>query len=104
MIRDMNRVSLRNQLLFNVDDRIFRSEGSPRDGEEPNNSGPLDINNYLLDEIETPPLPPQPMPNAQVLQPQAPGNIMASGLTPIENALLSEEEKMIKLRQRGMIT
>jgi hypothetical protein len=29
---------------------------------------------------------------------------MASGLTPIENALLSEEEKMIKLRQRGMIT
>ena len=33
------------------------------------------------------------MPNAQVLQPQAPGNIMATGLTPVENALLSDEEK-----------
>ena len=30
-------------------------------------------------------------------------NLMASGLTAVENALLSEEEKMIKLRQRGMI-
>jgi len=27
-----------------------------------------------------------------------------NGLTMAENALLSEEEKMIKLRQRGMIT
>ena len=39
------------------------------------------------------------MPNAQVLQPQAPGNIMATGLTPVENALLSDEEKQIRLRQ-----
>ena len=43
------------------------------------------------------------MPNAQVLQPQAPGNIMATGLTPVENALLSDEEKTIRLRQRGLI-
>ena len=47
-------------------------------------------------------LPLQPMPNAQVLQPQAPGNIMATGLTPVENALLSDEEKQIRLRQRGL--
>ena len=32
---------------------------------------------------------------------QAPG-AMNQGLTPIENALLSEEEKQIKLRQRGL--
>ena len=47
-------------------------------------------------------LPPQPMPSNQVIQmSQALGN-MNQGLTPIENALLSEEEKMIKLRQRGL--
>ena len=48
-------------------------------------------------------LPPQPMPNQEVIQTaavQASGN-MNQGLTPIENALLSDEEKMIKLRQRG---
>ncbi len=47
-------------------------------------------------------LPQTPMPNAQVIQPQAPGNIMATGLTPVENALLSDEEKQIRLRQRGL--
>ena len=42
------------------------------------------------------------MPSAAVIQTsQAPGN-MNQGLTPVENALLSEEEKMIKLRQRGL--
>ena len=47
-------------------------------------------------------LPQTPMPNAQVIQPQAPGNIMNTGLTPVENALLSDEEKQIRLRQRGL--
>jgi hypothetical protein len=42
------------------------------------------------------------MPNAQVLQPQAPGNITAQGLTPTELALLSPEEQQIRLRQRGL--
>ena len=47
-------------------------------------------------------LPPTDMPSAAVIQTsQAPGN-MNQGLTPVENALLSEEEKMIKLRQRGL--
>jgi len=44
------------------------------------------------------------MPNANVIQTaqmQAPGN-MNQGLTPAENALLSEEEKQIRLRQRGL--
>ncbi len=48
-------------------------------------------------------LPQTPMPNAQVIQPQAPGNITATGLTPVENALLSDEEKQIRLRQRGLV-
>jgi hypothetical protein len=43
------------------------------------------------------------MPNSQVIQGQPQQNLMASGLTPVENALLSEEEKMIRLRQRGMV-
>jgi hypothetical protein len=64
----------------------------------------LNLNNYLEPELETPPLAQQPMPNTQAIQaslmPQ--GGVMQSGLTPVENALLSEEEKMIRLRQRGL--
>jgi hypothetical protein len=48
------------------------------------------------------PLPNQPMPSAQVLQPQASGNITSQGLTPTELALLSPEEQQIRLRQRGL--
>jgi len=66
----------------------------------------LDVNDYLEEEIQTPPLALQPMPASNVVQTSAiPGsnnNLMASGLTPVENALLSEEEKMIRLRQRGL--
>jgi len=46
-----------------------------------------------------------PMPNQQIIQTsqiQAPGVLTAQGLTPVENALLSEEEKQIRLRQRGL--
>jgi hypothetical protein len=47
-------------------------------------------------------LPPQPMPSPGAIQmSQAPG-VMNQGLTPVENALLSEEEKQIRLRQRGL--
>jgi hypothetical protein len=49
-------------------------------------------------------LPPTPMPSAQVVQTAAmpaPG-VMNQGLTPTENALLSEEEKQITLRNRGL--
>jgi hypothetical protein len=45
------------------------------------------------------PLPPQPQPNPAIVQ--AP-NAMQTGLTPAEQALLSEEEKMIRLRNRGL--
>ena len=49
-------------------------------------------------------LPQTPMPDQQVIQTsavQAPG-AMNQGLTATENALLSEEEKQIRLRQRGL--
>jgi hypothetical protein len=36
-----------------------------------------------------------PMPSPQIVQNQAPGNMMQNGLTATENALLSEEEKQI---------
>jgi len=71
----------------------------------------LDINNYLLkpqqtSEILTPPLPVQvtdARPNPNVINSGQMAQLN-EGLTMTENALLSEEEKMIKLRQRNMIT
>ena len=45
------------------------------------------------------PLPPQPQPNPAIVQKPTP---MTTGLTPVEQGLLSEEEKMIKLRNRGL--
>jgi hypothetical protein len=47
-----------------------------------------------------PPLPEQPQPNVSMTQ--STPNVMQSGLTMTEQALLSEEEKMIKLRDRGL--
>ena len=67
----------------------------------------IDVEDYLQDESEpvaSLPLPNMPMPSANVVQTaqnQALGN-MNQGLTPVENALLSDEEKQIRLRQRGL--
>ena len=47
------------------------------------------------------------MPSSQILTSSLPGNTttaMSNGLTPVENALLSEEEKQIRLRSRGITT
>jgi len=66
----------------------------------------LDLEDFLPD---TDPqgqsaLPLTPMPNQQVVQTAAipAAGAMNQGLTPTENALLSEEEKQIKLRSRGL--
>ena len=52
------------------------------------------------------PLPLQPQPNPAIVQQANPAvqqtTTMTSGLTPAEQALLSEEEKMIRLRNRGL--
>ncbi len=64
----------------------------------------INVEDYLLPEPDTsmvPPLPETPMPNVSVAQ--ATPNVMDTGLTPVETALLSEEEKMIKLRDRGLV-
>ena len=99
MVNDMQRIGLNNQFLFDIEDRLFRAEGG-----QVESSLSLNLEDYLLPEVQTPPLPMQPMPSAQILQPQpqAPGAITQNGLTPTENALLSEEEKQIRLRQRGL--
>jgi hypothetical protein len=54
-----------------------------------------------INNIPTPPLPEQPQPNPQVVS--TPPMPMESGLTTTENALLSDEEKAIRLRQRGIV-
>ena len=64
----------------------------------------IDVNKYLLPESDTsmvPPLPEQPMPNVSITQ--STPNVMQTWLTPTESALLSEEEKMIALKNRGMV-
>jgi hypothetical protein len=65
----------------------------------------LDLEDFLIpvpgsEQSSVQPLPQQPMPNPQVLMSQMP--VSQTGLTPTENALLSEEEKQIRLRQRGL--
>jgi hypothetical protein len=68
----------------------------------------IEIEDYLInqsDPFAQSALPPTPMPSANVVQTaavQAPG-VMNQGLTPTENALLSEEEKQITLRNRGLV-
>ena len=60
--------------------------------------------NFKLEDYIPPPaersqLPQQPQPNPAVIQPPT---AMTTGLTPAERTLLSEEEKMIRLRNRGL--
>ena len=67
----------------------------------------LELNDFLPDSDPEgqSALPPTPMPNQQVVQTAAAmpaAGAMNQGLTPTENALLSEEEKQIKLRSRGL--
>ena len=71
----------------------------------------LDINKYLLQNVNTSELPTPPLPKEVTETAVSPDVInsgqtaqLNNGLTMAENALLSEEEKMIKLKQRGMIT
>ena len=70
----------------------------------------LDINKYLLENVNTSELQTPPLPK-EVTETAVNPNVVNSGqmaqlnngLTMAENALLSEEEKMIKLKSRGMI-
>jgi hypothetical protein len=78
----------------------------------------IDINKYLIKDnrrgdvpeasgerqvTQVPPLPEQPMPNPQIITPPMPQmSQLNQGLTPAESALLSEEDKQLRLRQRGL--
>ena len=76
----------------------------------------LDIDQFLIEDIVTPPLPEavtSAMPNNKTITQgqnilnqgmNAQANLTQNGLTAIENALLSEEEKQMRLRQRGIIS
>jgi len=58
-----------------------------------------------FDPFKSSQLPPTPMPDSQAVQSTAAmpaAGAMNQGLTPTENALLSEEEKQIRLRSRGL--
>jgi len=48
------------------------------------------------------PLPEQPMPSPNIIG-QGPQMTTSMGLTPTELALLSPEEKQLRLRQRGLV-
>ena len=66
----------------------------------------ININDYITQqEVQTPMLPQTPMPNQNVIQASVKAQAtdpLNEGLTNTENALLSQEEKMIRLRQRGL--
>jgi hypothetical protein len=68
----------------------------------------IKLENYLISKqssslpTNVAPLPEQPMPNPSVVQAPTQPNIMQSGLTPTEGALLSQEEQMMRLKQRGL--
>ena len=65
----------------------------------------IDIEQYLpsYDDMSQAPLPPTPDVNPALMSQILPStNVMETGLTSTEQALLSEEEKAIRLRQRGM--
>ena len=77
----------------------------------------INVEEYIIEPPQTPPLPPNvtsAMPNTQTItqgQQIVNESLLAGGaagqtggLTPVENALLSDEEKQIMLRNRGFIT
>ena len=101
VIRQLQRDSLDEEFYYDVkkEKEVLDLRGSLPTGIET-----VETPILTSSKPETPPLPLQPMPNAQVVQTealQAPG-AMNQGLTTTENALLSEEEKQIRLRSRGL--
>ena len=54
--------------------------------------------------LPTPPLKDQPMPSSEVVSHTPIPEVSQTGLTQTEQALLSDEEKSIRLRQRGLQT
>ena len=87
MIEEMQGADLSKEFKFKLSD-FGVDEQTPTQGRDP-----------ILDSLGE-----LPQPNPGILQStaQATPNVMQTGLTPTESALLSEEEKMIALRNRGL--
>ncbi len=86
MIEQMQDADLSKEFKFKLSD-FGVDEKAPTGGNDP-----------ILDSLGE-----MPQPNPSIIQTaQATPNVMQTGLTPTESALLSEEEKMIKLRDRGL--
>ena len=103
VIRELQRDSLKDEFYYDVQkekERLDLRSDLPTDIEtieqEPQ---------QVSQKLQTPPLPSTPMPNQQVIQTAAmpAAGAMNQGLTSVENALLSDEEKQIRLRQRGLV-
>ena len=102
VIRQLERDSLEDDFYYDVEaeKKALDLRGDLPTGIETIEQQP----NLVSSKPQTAPLPDTPIPNAQVIQTaalQASGTLN-QGLTATENALLSEEEKSIKLRQRGL--
>jgi hypothetical protein len=102
MQSDMRNVSLDSPLLFSTALPQF-SEGGIVE-----TSAPLNLEDYLIPDIPTPPIPTDVAsanPNPQVIQTaQQQPTMTEQGLTASEKAYLSQEEQQILLKQRGLIT
>ena len=86
MIEKMSDADLKKEFKFKLSD-FGIDEKAPTGGNDP-----------ILDSLGE-----VPMPSTSVVQTaQATPNVMNTGLTPTEQALLSEEERMIALRNRGL--
>jgi len=86
------------KILNKIQDKLFEDQ-------ELNKPFVINEEDYLIKPKQTSsvPLPDTPMPNAAVVASnQAPVNTMQTGLTAMEQALLSEEEKMMTLKNRGL--
>ena len=97
VIRQLRRDDLTEPFHYDVKKEKERLELR---GDLPTGIDTIDTNKLVSSKPETPPLPTTPMPNQSVVQTASLQSI--NGLTPTENALLSEEEKAIRLRSRGL--
>jgi hypothetical protein len=102
VIRELQRDDLNEPFYYDVEKEKEAMElrGDVPTGIETIQQEPVRVSQ----KPETSPLPSTPMPDQQVIQTamMPASGVMNQGLTATENALLSEEEKQIRLRQRGL--
>ena len=94
-----------NPLDDEVLDILQKIQEKLMDDQQLNKPFIINEEDYLIkdptDTSMVPPLPEQPQPNPTIVQTPPPAN--QTGLTMTEQALLSEEEKMMTLKNRGFV-